>query len=552
MPRSPRSLLHAGVVLFTVLATLVQILPQDPQDATAPFPRRGEYVGSARCIECHKKREGELRAGHHGGILDAGLEGCETCHGPGKKHSDDEDNDPLLITFPQALDKLQQVAFCGRCHGEQSENHRGDLQGLLEAGKKCSDCHTVHKAKAVPHAGVHFRARTDSNIAEPVGSARCVECHPLRDRRLAASAHHTLASAADPAGCEGCHGNGSLHAATNGIARLITRADRAADGIATCRKCHEAVDPVKFHWRDRQPVPSLAFASQPLLTSGVTCTTCHFVHQPKATLEEMREWPEWRDSRSPVTNRTCARCHEPALCVLQGTVHDSLGRLDTPLHDGCAVCHPGAEAHALSGGRKQLISSLRGKDAKEQQATCLKCHQDERTLAHVDQGSHRRNNVGCLACHSPAERRGHVAEDAERSCRKCHADVAAQFQQPNHHPVPEGRMYCSSCHDVHGARPRIRNLALTQDSCVKCHRAYRGPFVFAHQAGRQDGCIACHVPHGTSNRRLLLQTNSQQNCIACHADWPSFHDQTPGAVFVNCMNCHTEVHGSNHSRFFFR
>jgi predicted CXXCH cytochrome family protein len=113
-------------------------------------------------------------------------------------------------------------------------------------------------------------------------------------------------------------------------------------------------------------------------------------------------------------------------------------------------------------------------------------------------------------------------------------------------------MHCSSCHEVHSARPRIRDLQLKQDVCVNCHRAYRGPFVFAHQASRQDGCIVCHTPHGTSNRRLMLQTNSQQNCIACHGDFPSFHDQTQGSVFTNCMNCHTEVHGSNHSRFFFR
>jgi predicted CXXCH cytochrome family protein len=76
--------------------------------------------------------------------------------------------------------------------------------------------------------------------------------------------------------------------------------------------------------------------------------------------------------------------------------------------------------------------------------------------------------------------------------------------------------------------------------------------VFAHQAGRRDGCVICHEPHGTSNRRLLKQVTTQQNCLQCHGDFPSFHDQTPGAVFTNCIRCHTEVHGSNHARFLFR
>jgi DmsE family decaheme c-type cytochrome len=541
-----RSLLHAGIVLFTVLASLLPLLRQDPQDVTAPFPRRGEYAGTVRCVECHKKRETELRSGHHGGILDAGLEGCETCHGPGKAHGDDPDTDPRLITFPRALDKQQQVAFCGRCHAEQAAHHRGDLPGFLAAGKACTSCHKVHEAvPPAPHPGRHFAARTETAAVEPGGAASCVKCHPLRDQLLAASAHHQFASDNDQTGCEGCHGNGSLHVATNGLARLITRPDQATDGIATCRRCHEAVDPVKFHWRDRVPVPSLAFGSKRLLTENITCTTCHRVHEPRAATPA----PE---AEQALTNRTCSKCHAPALCVLQGTVHDSLGRLDVPLASGCGSCHPGAAAHALGGGKRELITTLRGKDAALQQTVCLKCHQNERTLAHVDQGSHRRSDVGCLACHSPAQTRGHTADEAERSCKGCHADVQAQFQQPNHHPVPEGRMHCTSCHEVHSARPRIRNLALTQDACVKCHRAYRGPFVFAHQAGRQDGCIACHQPHGTSNRRLLQQTNSQQNCIACHGDFPSFHDQTQGSVFTNCLNCHTEVHGSNHSRFFFR
>ena len=41
-------------------------------------------------------------------------------------------------------------------------------------------------------------------------------------------------------------------------------------------------------------------------------------------------------------------------------------------------------------------------------------------------------------------------------------------------------------------------------------------------------------------------------CLQCHGDFPSFHDQTVGAVFTDCLRCHTEIHGSHFSRFFFR
>ena len=113
-------------------------------------------------------------------------------------------------------------------------------------------------------------------------------------------------------------------------------------------------------------------------------------------------------------------------------------------------------------------------------------------------------------------------------------------------------MDCVDCHEPHSARPRIRDRNLRHTSCVQCHTQYRGPFVFNHQASRTDGCVACHTPHGSTNRRLLKQPRTQQNCLQCHGDFPSFHDQTAGAVFTNCVNCHTQVHGSNHSRFLLR
>ena len=182
----------------------------------------------------------------------------------------------------------------------------------------------------------------------------------------------------------------------------------------------------------------------------------------------------------------------------------------------------------------------------------MQCHTGEAALTHAHSGTHFRNDVSCLSCHSPAAQKHSVRRDAEAKCASCHQKVAAEFAMPNHHPVPEHAMGCSDCHDPHGARSKQRDLDLRQDRCVRCHTQYRGPFVFAHQAGRSDGCVACHAPHGATNKRLLHQHTTQQNCLQCHGDFPIFHDQTQGAVFTNCLNCHTEVHGSNHSRYLFR
>ncbi|HEX6813924.1 MAG TPA: cytochrome c3 family protein [Planctomycetota bacterium] len=525
---------------------------------TAPFPRTGEYIGKAECVRCHEAQLPRLQRGAHAAILDsATLPACETCHGPGKLHAADEGEDGKRITMPAKLAMKDQVAFCGRCHQDQIARHGGDFAGFVHAGKVCTDCHEVHvRSRAVPLSEARFRTRRECNAtAEPTGTKTCVECHPLRDQLLAASVHGSLAAGAHASGCETCHGEGSLHESSKGLARLITRPDRAADGIATCRSCHAAVDATEFHWRGKR---------KPFLTSGVTCTTCHQIHVPKpgAQLEPgakadaapMAAVPAPAAAGPAATNRTCAKCHAPALCTMPGSTHASLGGLDLPLDRGCATCHEGGLAHAAAGGRKDLVDGVRGQPSALQAKRCLQCHRDERALQHVKQGHHERAGVGCVECHAPLHgaTRIHVADAAEQACRRCHPAVAAEFAFPNHHPVPEGRMRCASCHDVHGDRHRVRDLELTERRCVECHPRYGGPFVFAHQAGRRDGCVVCHEPHGTSNRRLLKQVTTQQNCLQCHGDFPAFHDQTPGAVFTNCIRCHTEVHGSNHARYLFR
>lgn len=527
--------------LLIALGTLILCVVATAQD-TAPFHRSGDYVGAAVCIECHKPQHQRLLRGAHALVLSSEfLVGCETCHGPGREHVTAKDNDPAKITMPVALAAVAQVEFCGRCHQHEIDHHGGDLPGLRMAGKSCTDCHQIHrKNEPAVLPNVRFSNLAESRKeAKRIGSAACVACHPLRNKLLESSSHRSLALHQSSTGCEDCHGNGEQHEATNGLARLITRADRASDGIATCRACHEKVDANDFHWRDRK---------KPFLSLGVTCTTCHQVHIETGAVTTVAS------AASTITNRVCVSCHAPASCSMPGSTHESIGTLATPLDKGCASCHSGGLAHARSGGKRTLVQSMKDVSAALQAQICLSCHRDSRHLQNVTQGTHTRNGVGCLECHTPVHGAvpNKVAVTAEQNCRRCHADVQAQFAMPNHHPVPEGRMRCSSCHEVHGDMARVRNLEVTQNRCFQCHKGYQGPFVFAHQAGRLDGCIVCHVPHGSANQRLLIQINSQQNCLQCHGDFPAFHDQSRGAVFTDCLRCHTQVHGSNHSRFLFR
>ena len=570
MPLTTR-LLPALAALFWVCGQL-----QDrPQDKTASFERKGDYVGDVgTCNDCHEEQVDAIKAGVHKRVPTSKLlRACETCHGPGAQHA--EDNDAAQITMPPKLSAKRQRALCGTCHADQILDHGGPMADLLLADKRCTTCHTVHQAhKDIPGAddARSFAHRSEvAGAAKPAGMKVCLTCHTEKAKTLEAGTHRPLldhkgSDWKPEQSCEACHGNGSLHVASNGIARLITRPDVAADGDATCISCHDHVDSVHFHWGKGHGSLLGGPNGTPL-----RCTTCHVVHHggdPTRARTSTKPRPTSRPSRAQPTSQgvdrsqdatvrpgACMACHAPAYDVLVGTVHEALAKVDGPTGTGCIDCHPGAGAHAKSGGHKALVVSMRGATAGEQAKSCMQCHERNHKVCGYSLGSHAKAGVACLTCHSPAAPRDPAAwkRDAHKACASCHGDVALSFRHGNAHPVGKGSFTCSSCHDPHTPRATgIRAGRRLSATCKSCHREHRGPFVFQHNADKSRGCMACHVPHGSSNRKLLDKRRARDNCLSCHADLPSFHDQSPGSQFRNCLNCHTQIHGSNRNRFFFR
>ena len=64
-----------------------------PAAAQAIAPQAG-YVGSDTCVMCHTDQEASLKGTKHGEAKNprspAAAQGCESCHGPGKAHVDDD------------------------------------------------------------------------------------------------------------------------------------------------------------------------------------------------------------------------------------------------------------------------------------------------------------------------------------------------------------------------------------------------------------------------------------------------------------------------------
>jgi DmsE family decaheme c-type cytochrome len=148
-------------------------------------------------------------------------------------------------------------------------------------------------------------------------------------------------------------------------------------------------------------------------------------------------------------------------------------------------------------------------------------------------------------------------------CYPCHGDVKASFAQASHHPVEEGRVKCSDCHDPHdaagGSSPRP--IADQNAVCTRCHSETAGPFAYEHPVVKAEGCVSCHAPHGSPNAHLLKEGNVNTLCLQCHsatnasafphAVSPPGRAGSQAAQAAACTSCHTRIHGSNASDIFF-
>jgi DmsE family decaheme c-type cytochrome len=123
------------------------------------------------------------------------------------------------------------------------------------------------------------------------------------------------------------------------------------------------------------------------------------------------------------------------------------------------------------------------------------------------------------------------------------------MMQRSAHPLRSGAMACTSCHNPHGSAGEASLVKTTiNETCATCHAEKRGPFLWEHAPVRED-CSTCHTPHGSNNVSLLKMPTARL-CQSCHL---LGHHQTvsiqQGTVWVQnraCVNCHQQIHGSNH------
>jgi DmsE family decaheme c-type cytochrome len=264
---------------------------------------------------------------------------------------------------------------------------------------------------------------------------------------------------------------------------------------------------------------------------------------------------------------TCKGCHEPHFDTYLRSKHGTKADKRSPANSGaCLVCHgQGALEHAQKGGGRGVGGVVnpgaKTVPANVKNATCLSCHQDDPRRLHWDGSVHSNRNVACTSCHQVHAKQDRVRDKATQFevCFNCHKEQRVQINKPYRHPILEGKVACSDCHNVHGNNPKQMERGSVVETCYQCHMEKRGPFVHNHQPVTED-CTLCHQPHGTTIVNLL-KTRPPFLCQECHASiggggsHPVQLAGVPrgrttssaqlGAVGRGCLNCHTNIHGSN-------
>lgn len=295
----------------------------------------------------------------------------------------------------------------------------------------------------------------------------------------------------------------------------------------------------------------VAWAAEPEPTGAAFCVTCH----DSEDLTDMSRSAHGfvADKRAP----DCISCHGPST----KHAYDKTGSSPLPKVD-------------VSFGK--VFGKLSTNDAHIRSQACQSCHDKDHKRALWSGSQHEAADVACDSCHKTHVNKDKVMTKAGQTevCYACHAEQRSQLAKPSHHPIPEGKMACSDCHNTHGsAGPKLMKRDSINDTCYTCHAEKRGPFVQQH-APVAENCASCHNSHGSVVAGMLT-ARAPVLCQQCHTPHvtgvvgalggqsgvfgpaavgqaiPQITNMTNGKNVINmwqgrsCMNCHTQVHGSN-------
>ncbi len=336
----------------------------------------------------------------------------------------------------------------------------------------------------------------------------CTNCHGAYAKSFAENVHRGE-------GCEGCHGPASRHLETQGREPGLIFSFKKGDPVAraeACLRCHEQNACTEgSRWRTSKHA-----------NCEVTCVDCHRGHYnvPPGTPATVQPG-ETAVHRLPPVQTVAQVSYQAAseskaaggqgyvrptksLPSLRGT-SQQFGAVAPGV---CYKCHGDMQEFQKIAGPHQIcgpngfncttchdphgqIKEYSRKDL------CLTCHTGAPTMA-WHSSIHEHNGVACTDCHNPHPRtcvpqlvnidhyqvtrpkRLMMSVQEPEACYKCHPKIYGLNALPYHHPIKEGKMVCSDCHDPHGQYLDNLSEETVNMVCYRCHAEKQGPFAFEH------------------------------------------------------------------------
>jgi DmsE family decaheme c-type cytochrome len=469
---------------------------------------------------------------------------------------------PRGLTLTSLLVAAVLACFAG-CNGKQGSARRSE-KNLAPYSYKPQPLW-----RPVQLASLQVALPTIANAEYVNDDSLCATCHEGYAHSFQQNVHRGQS-------CEQCHGPASLHLSTRGREpgtilsfKKLTPPERSE----LCLKCHtqDACSPGST-WR-----------TSPHAHGGVSCTDCHTSHYNVPPGTPITQLASAGDT-GRVQLAALLQNQPPVDMATIKAQSRSLGAITPHV---CYRCHANmqdqehlAHAHQICGAAAMDCKTCHDPHGQIRNETrselCLTCHNPKSPTMAWHSSTHAQFGVACADCHNPhpnlhvqkfvniqhtnivRERRLPMSVNEPFTCYKCHGDIYAKNAMPSHHPIKEGKLVCSDCHDAHGQAQGNLKEPTVNMVCYRCHAEKQGPFAYEHPPVTEN-CSICHEPHGTVANNLLHQQPTFL-CLRCHTGHrtsPLGPNHAPllgdvgtdpllqRAFYSDCTQCHAQIHGSD-------